>query len=451
MDTPICDFVRQYARTGSVRAHMPGHKGAGPLGCEALDITEIAGADALYEASGIIAESEKNAAGLFGTAATLYSTEGSSQCIRAMLALALGRWREQGGTGRPVILAARNAHKAFVLAAALLDFDVRWLWPEAEDFSLCRCPVSPAQLERAVSAMETPPAAVYVTSPDYLGGMLDVAALAEAAHGRGLPLLVDNAHGAYLRFLPESRHPMDLGADLCCDSAHKTLPVLTGGAYLHIGRAAPAEFAASARRAMALFGSTSPSYLILQSLDAANRAIGEGAWRTEVLTACCQRLERLRQALRAQGWRVAESDPLKLTVAAADSGWTGPALAERLRREAVECEYADPDFLVLMITPCNPEGHFSRLESAFSAVSPRAPLARPPLRLTPPPVRCSIRQAVFSPCETVPAAEAAGRVLAAPVVSCPPAVPPAVSGEVIGPDAAEVFRYYGITAVEVLK
>ena len=102
---------------------------------------------------------------------------------------------------------------------------------------------------------------MYVTSPDYLGGQSDVAALAEVSHRHGVPLLADNAHGAYLRFLSPSRHPMDLGADLCCDSAHKTLPVLTGGAYLHVGRAAPEPFRENARRALALFGSTSPSYL----------------------------------------------------------------------------------------------------------------------------------------------------------------------------------------------
>ena len=87
MNTPIADFVRRYAASDTSRLHMPGHKGRAFLGCESLDITEINGADALYEADGIIAESESYAASLFGTAKTLYSTEGSSQCIRAMLYL----------------------------------------------------------------------------------------------------------------------------------------------------------------------------------------------------------------------------------------------------------------------------------------------------------------------------------------------------------------------------
>ena len=88
MNTPIHDFVKAYAASAPARFHMPGHKGSGPLGCEELDITEIPGADSLYEASGIIAESERNASALFGCP-TFYSTEGSSHCIRAMLLLAM--------------------------------------------------------------------------------------------------------------------------------------------------------------------------------------------------------------------------------------------------------------------------------------------------------------------------------------------------------------------------
>lgn len=449
MNTPIADFVRRYADSGTLRAHMPGHKGVGPLGCEALDITEIRGADELYEPSGIIADSEKNASALFGAAATFYSTEGSSQCIRAMLALALYRWRARGGTGRPVILAARNAHKAFLLAAALLDFDVRWLWPETEDFSLCRCPIGPEQVRAAMAGMDPPPAAVYVTSPDYLGGMLDIAGIGVAAHERDVPLLVDNAHGAYLRFLPGTRHPMELGADACCDSAHKTLPVLTGGAYLHIGPSAPPDFVKNAKSALALFGSTSPSYLILESLDLCNDALAGDLSRR--MADCAARLEELRAVLRRRGWQVEDTDPLKLTVAAAASGWTGPELADALRQRGIECEYADPDFLVLMITNGNTESDFSRLESAFSAMDPRKPLERPKLTMAPPVTARSIREAVLSPWETVAAEQAAGRVLAAPAVSCPPAVPPVVSGEVIAPDALAVFRHYGISTVQVVK
>ena len=239
MDTPICDFVRDYAERNTLRLHMPGHKGKALLGMEALDLTEISGADSLYEADGIIRESEKNAGTLFG-AHTFYSTEGSSQCIRAMLYLAVLHAKQMGR--RPLIAAGRNAHKTFLSAAALLDFDIQWLWP-GEGESYLSCKIGAAELDAALTVMPEKPAAVYLTSPDYLGNMVDIKNVAEVCHRHGSLLLVDNAHGAYLKFLPESRHPMDLGADLCCDSAHKTLPVLTGGAYLHIAHSAPAQLA----------------------------------------------------------------------------------------------------------------------------------------------------------------------------------------------------------------
>ena len=209
MNTPIADFIRNYAARNPVRLHMPGHKGRELLGCEALDITEIPGADELYAADGIIGESERNAAGLFGTGATLYSTEGSSQCIRAMVYLAALNARDAHARN-PYILATRNAHKTFLYALALTDLDVRWL-VSAETDSLCACRITATDVAHALREAPEPPAAVYVTSPDYLGNLLPVREIAEVCHAAGVPLLVDNAHGAYLRFLPEDRHPISLG------------------------------------------------------------------------------------------------------------------------------------------------------------------------------------------------------------------------------------------------
>lgn len=443
MTTPIWDFLQRYQQAGTRRFHMPGHKGAGPLGCEVWDITEIAGADSLYEAAGVIAESEANASALFGSGATYYSTEGSSQCVKAMLHLALQN--RPAGTP-PVIAAARNVHKSFVHAAALLGFEPLWLWPE-ESASLCACPVTAEGLDRALSALGTPPAAVYVTSPDYLGNLQNVPALAEVCHARGTLLLADNAHGAYLRFLEPSLHPLDLGADLCCDSAHKTLPVLTGGAYLHISKTAPAALRDRARAALALFGSTSPSYLTLASLDLCNRYLSEHY--PARLAEAVRRLDSLREALAAGGWQIEPSDPLRLTLRA-PLGLTGLDLAERLRRGGAECEYADRDHLVLMATPENAPGDFACVSAALGANrAPAAPAASLPLargeRVL------SVRQALFAPQETVPAEESLGRVCGAPTVSCPPAVPIAVSGERIGAEAVTLFQYYGVKTVDVWK
>ncbi|MGI6029381.1 MAG: amino acid decarboxylase [Candidatus Heteroscillospira sp.] len=440
MDTPIADFVRDYADKNTVRLHMPGHKGRPFLGCERLDITEVSGADALYEAGGIIARSEENATALFSSGRTVYSTEGSSQCIRAMLYLAV--------TGRPegtppVVVAARNVHKSFSYAAALLDFETVWL-PVEEDDSLCSCRVSKESLERTLSALEQPPAAVYVTSPDYLGVRADISSLAEVCHGHGTVLAVDNAHGAYLRFLEKPAHPLDLGADICCDSAHKTLPVLTGGAYLHIGKNAPASFRENAKAAMAIFGSTSPSYLTLMSLDVCNGCLA-GDYPVR-LAETVKRLDDTRARLAAAGWRVEATDPLRITVRAPARS-SGTELAHILRAGGIECEFADPDFLVLMATPENSPEDFSRLCGALGENKDRN-FRRPPRVPQPGERVLSAREALFGRCRTIPADEAAGHICGGPTVSCPPAVPIAAPGERITREAAALFGYYGINTVE---
>lgn len=440
MDTPVFDFVRRYAQSGMSRLHMPGHKGRGPLGCEELDITEIQGADSLYEAEGILAASQRNAATLFGAGRTFYSAGGSSQCIKAMLYLALQT------TGRRSILAARNVHKAFVHAAALLDFQVEWIWPE--EYQLLRCHVTAERLEQALRQMDPLPAAVYLTSPDYLGHMQPIAELALVCHRYGVLLLVDNAHGAYLHFLPKPLHPLDLGADLCCDSAHKTLPVLTGGAYLHMADQLHWISDRMVRQALALFGSTSPSYLILQSLDLCNAWLADGC--REALARTVERTEELRNRLRERGWVVDEGEPLKIVVRASAGGCTGTELAERLRRYGIECEYADPDDLVLMVSPQNCEEDFERLDRAFPPCTV-VEKTRTACSMMPPERAMSIREAMFSAWEEVPVEQAVGRICAAPTVSCPPAVPITVSGERIAPDAAEVFRYYGFHTICVIN
>jgi arginine/lysine/ornithine decarboxylase len=434
MMTPICDFVREYAASGAVRMHMPGHKGRGPLGFEELDITEFDGADDLSFPRGVIAASEAEAGRIFGCR-TLYSTEGSSHCIRAMLFLACA------GRERPLVVAARNAHKAFINAAVLLGFDIEWIWPSAPFPS---CAVTAEEVAAAIERAERKPCAVFLTSPDYLGGTADIAAISAVCRASGVPLLVDNAHGAYLRFL--GRHPMELGADMCCDSAHKTLPVLTGGAYLHMKNGSP--FAARAKEAMAIFGTSSPSYLILQSLDAANPYL-EG--HAERLAAFLPKVERLRAAAARAGFDVLESDPLRLTLATKSLGHTGDEVAQMLVDKGVFCEFHDPDHLVMMLTPENSDGDLWRVEAALAAV-PRLPATDEKAPLPGRPERVmSPREAALSEAETVPAGESAGRVLAAAAISCPPAVPVVMCGERIDERAVRCFEYYGVRECTVVK
>ncbi len=444
METPICDFVREYNRREALRLHMPGHKGVPGLGMEPLDITEIDGADSLYEAEGIIRSSEENAGRLFGCD-TFYSTEGSSQCIRAMLYLAMLYGKNRGK--RPLIAAARNVHKTFLSAAALLDLDVLWLMPEKGE-SYLTWSMTPGEVERVLRAAPERPVAVYLTSPDYLGGMADIAGIAQVCHDLGCLLLVDCAHGAYLRFLPKSAHPMDLGADLCCASAHKTLPVLTGGAYLHISASCAEELSWSAKAALALFGSTSPSYLILQSLDRANRYL-EGF--PEALAGFLPRVEELRQKLMGKGYRLYGEEPLKITIHARPAGFTGRELARELEKRNIVPEFSDPDYLVLMLTPEVGMEGLHRLEEALLEIPFRAPLYTCP----PNPGRGervkSIREAMLAPAQVLPVSECLGEILGEASVGCPPAVPIVVSGERIDEAAIACFRYYGVERCRVLR
>ena len=444
MKTPIVDFLEKYRNDGKVRAHMPGHKGRGVLGLSEFDITEVSGADSLYEASGIIAESEACATEIFGSD-TYYSTEGSTQCIKAMLFLASKRAWALGST--PVILAARNAHKSFIMASALIGFEIKWLEPSKESYLFSG--FSADGLEALFSRGELP-TALYLTSPDYLGRICDVSAAARICKKYGVLLLVDNAHGAYLKFLKESRHPIDLGADMCCDSAHKTLPCLTGGAYLHVSKNAPGKYLASARRMLSLFASTSPSYLILESLDLCNAYLSDGY--AEKLCATAERIICVKDELSKAGFCIRETEPLKIVIDATEYGYTGFDIAAHLSEAGIETEFFDGEYLVLMATPENSDSDYERLVFALRSLPKKAGLAKKIINVKiNAPKKLSVRDAVFSEHETLPVREAIGRICASPTVSCPPAVPIAVSGEIITEEAVLLFEKHKIYEIEVVK
>lgn len=445
MKTPICDFVNEYAKSKAERLHMPGHKGCALLGFEAFDITEIDGADSLYEASGIIKESEQNAGLLFGCN-TFYSTEGSSQCIKAMVHLAVLHAKANNKT--PLIAAGRNAHKAFMSALALTDCGVMWLYSD-EDEAYLSCKITAQSLEKAIENEENKPSAVYITSPDYLSNTADIKAISEVCKRHGILLLVDNAHGAYLKFLPESEHPMDLGADMCCDSAHKTLPVLTGGAYLHISKDADPFFSQNAKNPLVLYGSTSPSYLILQSLDRANKYIADGY--AQRLDAFCEEVQKAKNKLTEKGFVLCGNEPLKIVINTKPYGYYGTELADILKNQNIICEFCDRDFIVFMLTPETGTQGLDKLRNALLSVEKKVVIKENPPAITAAKTAMSVRDAVFSTCETIPANQSVGRILAQANVACPPAVPVAVCGEIITEQAVKCFEYYEIKECTVVK
>jgi arginine/lysine/ornithine decarboxylase len=198
-----------------------------------------------------------------------------------------------------------------------------------------------------------------------------------------------------------------------------------------------------------MFGSTSPSYLILQSLDMVNVYLVSG-YRHQ-LKERIQQVREMKEALIQQGYELTGNEPMKVTIRPKSYGYTGQELANLLQRNSVFCEYADPDHLVLMMSPeLGPSGVKRAQEELLNI--PQLPAiedAPPPFRRCN--VEMSIRQAVLSPCRTLPSDHSLGRILASPSVGCPPAVPIAICGERIDLATIQRFRYYGIRRVTVLN
>jgi arginine/lysine/ornithine decarboxylase len=316
---------------------MPGHKGIPIQGNPIsslfpLDITEIRGADFLLSAKGIIRESQENAAKLFGTLRTVYSTEGSTLCVKTMLAMVC---EEKGGFCGKVI-ATRKAHRSFSDAALLLGLKVIW----ADTYE---------DIEKAL----TDPAVkcVYITSPDYFGRFEDIRTIADLTHTYGRILIVDNAHGAYLKFISKnSFHPADLGADLVCDSAHKTLPVLTGGAYLHICNP---RFIENYKNVMKVFASTSPSYLVLASLDYANFYLSQESVKSRMNEVALE-IKNIKEK-----YGIKTPEPYKIAVKTSSNA---EALCDRY---SIEPEYVSDDVLLFMFSGANTDEDLNAAENVL--------------------------------------------------------------------------------------
>lgn len=439
MTTPICDFVENYKNKKPQRFHMPGHKGKNYLGFEEYDITEISGADSLFEASGIIRESELNASNIF-SAHTFYSCEGSSLSIKAMVFLA-SLWAKENNRKNKII-AFRNAHKSFLYACALTDTEVLWL--KGCENNYLSCNVNADEIESMLKSESELPCAIYVTSPDYLGNITDLCTIKHMCIKYNILLIVDNAHGAYLNFI--GRHPLNMGADMVCDSAHKTLSTLTGAGYLHINRNAPEFLKNNAKYAMEVFASTSPSYLILQSLDKFNSLAQSYASRLNYFLPF---IGFIKEKLVAHGYTLYGNEPLKITIETKPYGYNGYEFGKILEKKNVYPEFYDNDFLVFML-PVSKDALMNLAEILFSIPKKEPICASAPVFIMPQKVM-EIRNALFAPFEEINIENALNRILSAPTVSCPPAVPIVVSGEIIDKNAIEVFKYYGVDKVKVIK
>ncbi|HEX3017219.1 MAG TPA: aminotransferase class I/II-fold pyridoxal phosphate-dependent enzyme [Caproicibacter sp.] len=427
MSTPLYSALIRHRDLHRSSFHTPGHKNnpaALPRDLYSLDFTELPDTDSLFDACGPILEAEKLAAKFFGTARTCLSAGGCTLCIQAMFRLAA----PNGGK----ILCSRVIHRGAVNAMALLGLEPVW--------------VMPRDIVPAIAA-NPDLKAVYVTSPNYYGQILDIASISAACKAKNVPLLVDSAHGAHLMFTEPKLHPLALGASMTADSAHKTLGVLTGGAWLNI---ADKRYADGAKQAMALFGSTSPAYPIMASLDLAREWFEShpGAFRP-----LQQKVAEVRRMAQELGISLPDGlcDPTRITLNTASVGLKGTKAAELFRSVGVEPEYADDAYLVLIATPFNTEQDFERVLSAVKNIPAGEPLPQglplPPL----PPVACGLREAIFAESETVSLWESVGRIAAEAACPCPPGVPVTMPGERITKEASEFLRGYGFLRIKVLK
>ena len=351
-DAPLYEAMKTHAALGRASFHTPGHKGSGFLSLDqTLDLTELPDTDSLYECTGCIRESEVRAARLFGAKYTAVSSGGCTLAMQGMLAAF-------AGAGSKVIF-CRNIHRSAVNAAALLGIEPVWVLHRQDSGDGLPGRVYAEDVQRAIER-HPDAAAVYITSPDYYGCLSDIKAISGVCQKHDIPLLVDNAHGTHL--IAFGLHPITLGASATACSAHKTLPVLTGGAWLNCNDGRVID---RIKPSMALFGSTSPSYLTMASLDIAR------AWMEQEGIASFRALagtvEELRVLAASVGFGLPEGDcdPVRLTLLTRSLGMSGDEAAEYFRQRGAECEHSDGCAVVFILTPFNSDEDIDILRRAI--------------------------------------------------------------------------------------
>lgn len=413
MPTPLYDALREYAQKDPARFHMPGHKGKflpAPelMGLAPIDVTELPPTGNLYTAGEPFDSAQRLWAELFGFDCCQFLTGGSTMGIHTGLALC----------ARPgeKVLMDRSCHRAAFNALALLDLEPVWLerpWLSAENLI---GPISPEMVEEKLK-QHPEIKTVCITSPTYAGVLSDIGAISRIVHAHGGKLFVDGAHGAHLPFLGLA--PFQ-GADVVTVSAHKTLPAMGQSALLFANGMDPDRV----RRTASIFGSSSPSYPMLVSMDLARDwLLGEGRWEYR-RTAC--RVYEFRQAFPSLKDRPGLSlDPCRLTLKVKD----GPAFARTLEERGIFPEMEDGGHVVLICTAQDSDGDLYRLELALVELRDEmgdcAPIPAPPL-----PERVSSpRAALFAPSQVWPLEDCEGELSACQIAPYPPGVPVVAPGE----------------------
>ena len=413
MPTPLYDCLRELAAQNPLRFDMPGHHGVfspGLPGEIALDFTETGHTGDLFGAGGdAIEEAEQMWARRFGFDACLFLTGGSTQGMHTGLALL-------AGAGGAVAL-DRGSHRSAYHALALLDLTPCYLlrpWLKEEGVTGPIPPEAVAEILKKHPEIKT----VCITSPTYYGVLSDLPAIARVCHDHGAKLMVDGAHGAHLPFLGYEGYR---AADLVVLSAHKTLPALGQSALLLANDLSMDEL----RRMGAVYGSSSPSYLLMAGLDLARDYMErEGTAQYQRTARLTARLRERLPALRPGG---VELDPTRLTIRCGD----GFALAEQLRQHHVFPEMADVGHVVFILTCADGEERIAQLEELLERLRAGTQLDFTPCP-PPPPLPeqvLSPRQALFASRETISLGRGEGRICASQIAPYPPGIPVVAPGE----------------------
>lgn len=425
--------------------HFPGHGGGAGApralrrlgrGFLACDLTELPGLDDLHRPREAIAAAQRLAASLFGAEATFFLVNGSTAGLQALM---LGLLR----AGDRIVL-PRHSHRAVV--AGLILSGAAPVFVDDEPVPGFGIPAGPS-VGAVRAALGTGARAVLLVHPNYYGIAGEISPLAAAARAAAAALWVDEAHGAHLPFAGSLSPALAQGADASVQSLHKMGGALTQASLLHLKDAAGLERVASALR---LLQTSSPSYLLLLSLDLARREL---ALRGRVLFArATARAEAARRALRrVPGITVLEEahlppgyrlDPLRLVVNWRGTGLSGYAAAARLRRLRVQVEMADAAHTVAVVGPGTPGEAVRRFVAAVREVARGARGRGEEVALLPPrgPLVMLPREAWLAARERVPLGQAAGRVAAETVAVSPPGTPLLIPGEKITPEGASYLE-----------
>lgn len=433
MEYLIYGALKKYKRLHAARFHMPGHKADGkrfPLFKDAaLDITELSFADCLENPDGLIAAAESDCAEILGAKRSFFLTDGSSSGIFAMLYAV----KRRGGK----IVIARGAHKSVYNACAVLGIEPYIL--KGNELDGIALPPAAAEIED-IFKKEKDVAAVLATSPDYYGNISDYSALRKICDRYGKLLLVDGAHGAYLKFDPDAAHRYaGEYADAWVDGAHKTLPTLTQGALLNVNRE---DLIPDLREGAGIFRTTSPSYPIMASIEYGVKYLSENGG--QLIDAVKREFSLMKMRLKKRGVLFYEgSETLQFSV---DFGGMGicPYLAEeQLEKRRIYPEMNDGRYILFYLSPLTRTHHLARLERAIRRIAKMRSL-KDTYDAKPEQV-CGIKKFSYLAAlafrkESVPIAQAAGRIAARNAGATPPCFPVVVAGEQITEQAVELLK-----------